>query len=130
MKTIILDTNILLAIFELKLDLFSELDRVCLFNYRVCILDVTLDEVEKLINGSTLQQRQAARSALQLIRKKELKIIVTPKNALVDDLLLQQKHAIIATADRELKRRLRNAGMQIISIRQKKYLMLEPENVL
>ena len=125
MERIILDTNFLLAVFELKVDIFSEIDRVCDFTYQLFILDRTLDEVENLIKSSLLSKRQAAKGALQLIKLKNIQIIHTNDSGMVDDILVDLKGYIIATVDMELKRRLRKKGIGIMTIRQKKYVMLE-----
>lgn len=125
MEKIVLDTNFLLAVFELKVDVFSEIDRVCAFRYQLFILDRTLDEVENLIKSSLLSKRQAAKVALQLIKLKNIQILETKDSRVVDDILVDLDGYIVATIDMELKRRLRKKGIQIITIRQKKYVMLE-----
>ncbi|MSR86457.1 PIN domain-containing protein [Candidatus Woesearchaeota archaeon] len=124
-EKIVLDTNFLLAVFELKVDIFAEIERVCDFRYELFILDRTLDEVENLIKSSLLSKRRAAKGALQLIKLKNIQILASNDSRMVDDILVDLKGYIIATVDMELKRRLRKEGIQIITIRQKKYIMLE-----
>ena len=125
MEKIILDTNFLLGVFELKVDIFAEIDRVCHFPYTLYILDRSIDEVENLIKSSLLSKRQAAKVALQLIKLKNIQILDTKDSRMVDDILVDLDGYIVATIDMELKRRLRKKGTQIITIRQKKYVMLE-----
>lgn len=124
-EKIVLDTNFLLAVFELKVDIFAEIERICDFPYQLFILDRTLDEVESLIKSSLLSKRQAAKGALQLIKLKNIPILTTNDSRMVDDILVDLDGYIIATIDMELKRRLRKKGAQIMTIRQKKYVMLE-----
>ena len=118
MYTIVLDTNIILNALKYKVDLLEELKRICNFKYEVKILDKTLKELENKPNGKL---------ALAWIDKKNIKLINTKNGGYVDDLLLKlDKFYIIATNDKELKRKLKNHP--IITLRQKKYLMIQ--NVL
>lgn len=120
MYTIVLDTNIILYTLKYKVDLLEELKRICNFNYEVKILDKTLKELENKSNGKL---------ALSWINKKNIKLINTKNSGYVDDLLLKlDKNYIIATNDKDLKRKLRKKNHPIITLRQKKYLILE--NVL
>ena len=48
MKTIILDTNFLIYCAKYKIDFFTEIDRICLFPYKIKILDTTIKELEKV----------------------------------------------------------------------------------
>ena len=125
MEKILLDTNFLLAVFELKIDIFAEIARVCDFPYTLFILDRTLEEVENLIKSSLLSKRQVAKWALQLIKIKKIQILPTHDLRSVDDILVDMDGSIVATNDVVLKRRLRQKGMQILTIRQKKYVILE-----
>ena len=125
MEKIILDTNFLLAIFELKIDIFAEIDRVCDFPYTLFVLDRTIDEVENLIKGSLLSKKRTAKAALEIIKKKNIQLLETKDLRPVDDILVDLNGYIIATVDMELKRRLRKRGTKIMTIRQKKYVMLE-----
>ncbi len=123
MKRIILDTNFILAIGQFHIDIFSELQRICNFPYEIFVLDKTLVELEKLINSDSKQRdRFAAKLALDLI-KDRVSILKTP-NGYVDDLLvkLSDKSTIIATQDKELKKRLKGG---LITIKQKKYLIFQ-----
>jgi len=115
MQTIVLDTSFLISAVDFKLDIFSELERICDFAYSLAIVDKTIDELkgkkwEKLIK--------------EMIKKKGVRILKTNDGQYVDELLLglKQKDLIIATQDKELKKKLK---VPIITIRQKKYLIIE-----
>lgn len=125
MEKIILDTNFLLAVFELKIDIFAEIDRICDFPYTLYILDRTIEEVENLIKGSLLSKKRTAKAALELIKKKHIQILKTKDLRPVDDILVDMDEYIVATQDRELKQRLRQKKRKIMTLRQKKYVMLE-----
>jgi len=114
MHTIVLDTSFLVDAVKFKVDLFSEFERICDFHYEIAIIDKTLDE---------LKGKPGEKLIKEIIKKKEVHIMQTDHGKYVDDILLglKQKDLIIATQDKNLKRRLK---VPIITIRQKKYLIL------
>lgn len=115
MVKIIIDTNILLS--KHKIDVFSELSRICDFNYTVCVIDKTIDE---------LRNKKGSRLALGLLDANKVVQIKTSKGKSVDELLLdiakQDKDIVVVTQDIHLKRLLKEKGIKIITIRQNKYL--------
>ncbi|MAG78469.1 hypothetical protein CL616_03835 [archaeon] len=125
MKKVILDTNFLMSIYQLKIDIFEEINNTLLENIEFYIIDKTKDELEKLINTSKLSDSQAAKFALKVLEKKPIKVIKTTKNKLVDDLILEQNGYIVATVDKELKQKLKKKKIQILTIKQKKYIILD-----
>ena len=120
-KKIILDTNFLLIPTQFKIDIFSEINRISNFNYQLCIIDKTIDEL-KAIKG---KDRFAAKLALALIKSKKIKILKTKEKIGVDDLILDMRNVIVATLDKELVRKLNEKKIKIIRMRQKKYLIIE-----
>lgn len=123
-KKVILDTNFLLIPFQFRVDIFSEIRRVCDFNYSLCILDKTEDELNRIAEREKGKARERAKLALKLIRIKKIKKIKTEEEGSVDDLLLKQD-AVIATQDRELVKRLKGRRLRVIQLRQKKYLIIK-----
>lgn len=121
-KRIILDTNFLLAISQFNIDVFSELERLCDFPYTVNALDKTLDELNQIVKTQGGRNKLAAKLALAIV-KDRVKVIKT-KEGYVDDILvkLADNDTLIATQDRELKKRVKT---RIITIKQKKYLAFE-----
>ena len=115
MHTIVLDTSFLLDSVKFKIDVFSELERICDFRYEIAIVDKTLDE---------LKWKPGEKLVKDIIKKKNVYILQTANGKYVDELLLglKQKDLIIATQDKNLKKRLR---VPVIIIRQKKYLILK-----
>lgn len=124
MKKIIIDTNFLLIPFNFKVDIFSEIDRICDFSYEVCILKGTLYELNNIINNQRGKDKVAARMAIDLIKQKDLKMLDNSENEYLDDSILKlaNKDTIVATQDKELKKRLKKKGIQVIILRNKKYL--------
>lgn len=113
MKNIIFDTNFLIYIAKYQIDLFSEVERICLFQYTLNVLSGTLEELEKV-----------KPKELKLIKRYIARFIVIPSGEKVDDELTEysNKGYIIGTQDRELKKRLKDS---CIVIRQKRYLELK-----
>jgi len=122
-KIIILDTNFLLIPYQFKVDIFEEIKKIIDSNYSLCILDKTIDELNKIMDEQKGKQKAAAKLALSLIKNKKLKKIKT-KDGYVDDLLIKQD-AIIATQDKELINRLKEVKKKVIQLRQKKYLIIK-----
>lgn len=107
MKTILIDTNALMAISELKIDLFSELQNCCDFKYKLAVLEGTLRELEKIKTEQRLRFKIAARMALQLLKLKKVEVF-PQSTGNVDDILVDYSHAgfLVLTQDVLLKKRL------------------------
>lgn len=127
MKTVILDTNFLLIPGQFKVDIFSEIERVLLPGYSICILDKTIGELEKISREQKGKTREYVNIALGIIKQKHLKILRTSKNDSVDNIIvsLVNPDFVVATQDGLLKKRVKARGASIIVLKQKKYLYLE-----
>ena len=121
MRKIILDTNALMAIAEFKIDIFSELERVCDFTYDLYILEGTIKELRKIMEEQRQKFKRAAKLALANVKAKAIKKIASSKY--VDDELveLSKKGDLVLTQDIELKKRLTKP---YFTIRQKKRVVL------
>jgi len=103
MKIIILDTNFLTIPFQFGLDIFKEID-------------------ESLSKGRS-NNSTAARIGLELIKKRQVKIIKTKgKNADDEIVELSNDKTIVATNDKELINRLKNKNIKVIYLRGKSRL--------
>ena len=125
MKKILIDTNFLMVPWQFKVDIFSEFDRICHFNYQLYVFDKTINELENIVVNSGGKDKKAAQFALNLIKSKNIKIIKSGKKY-VDLLLLENadKDTVIATLDKKLKKELLKKGQAVIILRQKKYLQI------
>lgn len=123
---ILLDTNFLLIPAQFNVDIFSEIERIADFPYRICILKQTIDELKKIIKEQKGKHRNAAKLALQLIKQKDLNTIKNSSKDSVDDIILDivNPEYIVATQDKELKDRLKRKKIRIITLRAKKYLVM------
>ena len=125
MKKIILDTNFLMIPYQFRVDIFSEFNRLCNFNYKLYIFEQTIDELKSIVNAQSGKSKKSAQFALKLIKLKSIQIIKSSQEY-VDSLILKNldKDTIIATQDKLLKKELFKKGASIIILRQKKYLEL------
>jgi rRNA-processing protein FCF1 len=125
MLKIILDTNFLLIPAQFGVDIFSEIERIMDKPYELCIVDSTLDELEKIQKTASGRDKRAAALALQLITKKGIKALKTEKNLNTDKLIVELSKSLdclVATQDRALKRILKQKNTKLIVLRQKRFL--------
>lgn len=127
-QKIILDTNFLLIPFTLKVDIFSEMDRIIDDKYKLYIIDKTINELDNIIKKKSGKTKQAAKFAKELIEKKKIRKIKTEDNNNDVDReilnLVKKEDYIIATQDKILKAKLKQLNKKIIILRQKNYLLL------
>src|SRR3989344_2458287 len=112
MHRVVLDTNFLIIALEFRIDIFQELSRVLDVRFNVYILDKTINELEKLINKPKVNQF-TINLVKSFIKRKNIKILRTSRNGYVDDLILSLKpgNLIVATQDKELKRKLKEKNI-------------------
>ena len=125
MKKIIIDTNFLMIPFQFRVDIFSEFNRICNFNYKLLIFEQSIGELKNIVEKQSGIDRKAAQFALKLIKLKNIGILKS-KQKDVDELILDNadQNTIIATQDLHLKKELLEKGASVIILRQKKYLQL------
>ncbi|AJF61770.1 TPA: hypothetical protein HA239_01705 [Candidatus Woesearchaeota archaeon] len=135
MKKIILDTNFVFLPFTLKIDIFSEIDRIMHEPYNLFVMEDTIDELDRIMQEQKGRDRETAKMALQLLEKKgvgkqkSLYMTGNSKKPIVDDIILAlaDKNHIVATQDRELRKKLTEKGIRTIYARKKS---LEIKDVL
>lgn len=112
---IIVDTNAIIDIKNLK----KKLEEFLNFGEPV-VLDKTIEELERMNN-------KESKLALSLLKHYNFKVIKTSLECSADEAILNiatPKDAVV-TNDRKLIKRLKTKGVNIIRLRQKKYLVLE-----
>jgi len=145
---VLLDTNFLMIPAELRIDIFSELKRIMFEDYKVFVLDKSIEELDKIIEKGNEREKTCARIAKEILRMNRvcilktgsktknflntLKIPFTSINKSVDDLIFEfvlavkeKRRVYVATQDNELKKRLRDIGCRIIFLRKKSFLKIE-----
>ncbi|MBN1159838.1 MAG: hypothetical protein JXA43_01205 [Candidatus Diapherotrites archaeon] len=89
--------------------------------FRLSALSGSLDEL-KGIAEQKASNKKIVELTKEIIKKKEIKIIKSEKYVDNELVAWAKKGAIIATNDKELKERLKNAGAKIIFVKQKKII--------
>jgi len=115
-RKIMLDTNFLVAPFQLSIDLFDEIDRIYPVN-EVYTLEDAIQEAR------SIEQGRYKNLVDKLIETQDIEVLETEGEGEVDDLLVEIcDDFIIATNDRELKERLVKKGAEVLFIRSGSHL--------
>ena len=122
MVKILLDTNFLLYCIEQKIRFIEQIDEKMHSQYELIILDKVMNELKIISQRSNQKEKLAAKIALGLINSISSFKIVNGKGKNADDslLLFDFKDIIIASVDKELRKRFKNACF--LTIKHKKYL--------
>jgi hypothetical protein len=127
-KKIIFDSNFLMIPFELGIDVFEEVEKILSVKVEPVILPPVIEELERLASRGKPKVRRLASSALELAKQcVRLQYSKLPSET-VDEYLVRvakEKSMAVATADLELKRKLRAEGIPTIYVREKSRLDLE-----
>ncbi|MBI2144280.1 nucleotide-binding protein [Candidatus Woesearchaeota archaeon] len=131
-KKVLMDTNFFLIPAQFGVDIFSELERICGFNYEAAVLGQSVAELEKLLADkcTSAKDRRAARLGLQLIKAKGVKVIKRKVFKSADKAIFELASAgkngiVVATLDKKLRDLLRAEGIAVVVLRQKQYLQLQ-----
>jgi rRNA-processing protein FCF1 len=123
MKKIILDTNFLMIPSQFKVDIFTEINRICHFNYKLYIYEKSLDELSRImLKGG--KDKKNAKLAMDIVKLKKIEVI-KKEGKDVDSLILENadKDTIVATQDIRLKKELVKKGVSVIILRKKEFLI-------
>jgi hypothetical protein len=127
---VILDTNFLLIPGEKGIDIFSEIERILSEPYDLCVIDKTVDELDKIVEKSSKKNEGFnAKLGIILLKQKNLKTLKSFSEEYADRAIVEyaKKNAekvIVATQDKELKEQLKKIPVRVIQLRQEKYLVL------
>ncbi len=120
---VVLDTNMCLVPFQFGVDVFDEIQRI-LPGAEVYVPKKVVEELKRLEarGGKT---GKMARLALRLLDMRGVKVIdVDAPGTDTALVLLAEKGYIVATNDRELKRRVWKAGGKVLALRERSHLEL------
>ncbi len=124
---VILDSNALFVPFQLKIDIFDELQKLLNVNFEMVILSPVLQEIEKLAQRNSPKKRKEATCALELAKRCKLLEVSSAKTS-TDSIILEMAHELgcpVFTNDKPLRKRLRNINVPVIYVRQKSYLEID-----
>ncbi|MHA1668526.1 MAG: type II toxin-antitoxin system VapC family toxin [Candidatus Heimdallarchaeaceae archaeon] len=122
---VILDSSMLILPLEKKLNLTAEIERILPLEHELVVPKKVIEELEKLKKEGTLAIQRKSKLALELAEA--FKIIDSKFRGKTDDVIFELaiKHkAVVATNDRELRKRLRSEGIAVISLRGNNKLSL------
>ncbi len=135
-KRILLDANFLMLPAQYHVDIFSELERICLFPYDLYVPLPVKEELARLASGKGKEGREA-KLALALVERKAIPLIgpeeLAPsagstkvKNADIFMLrVVRRDRDLVATQDRELRRALKERGIPRIVLRKRRVLEID-----
>ncbi len=116
--SIVLDTNFLMLPVQFKIDIFEEFRGSELITFSACI-----KELEKIAAGRK-KDAAAAKIALNLVKKEKIRIVKTGKKA--DKAIMDyaaKNECAVATNDKKLLKALKNKGIKILRLRQRKFII-------
>ncbi|UCB59066.1 MAG: PIN domain-containing protein [Thermoplasmatales archaeon] len=123
-KIVILDTNAILMLFELNINLESELKRI-IGNYKIIIPKKVYDELVFFSNKINGKKKIYSKASLDLIKKYEIveSFEKDADNAVF--LLAKKTNGIVVTNDKDLRKSLKEKSIKVLFLRAKKKLELE-----
>jgi len=128
MTDILLDTNFLVYCAKQKVDYLEKIKEIVSGKTNLLVLSPVFCEIKNLSEKSKkLKNRNSAKLALKILKlhllKKKIRIMKTDKQAdrAIEEIVKKaRKKIIVATADRELKRKIKRHA-QILSISDLKH---------
>jgi len=111
---VVLDTNFLIDLFRFKIGIEA------LEDFQIFLPQSVMREL-KLISKKKTRESILAKVALEVLKKKQVTILTSFKTKTDDDLIEFAKQGyIVATNDRELRKRLKRLGFKTIYLRARK----------
>ena len=114
---VLFDTNFLMVAFEGPVNVIERVEELLEAKVRPVILRSQLRELEEIASSGKRQKAaRMARAVLEYVRKKGFEVIESG-GEVVDDAIVEaskREDYIVATNDRELRRRLREGGVSVI----------------
>jgi len=122
-----LDSNFLILPLTLRLDIFSEIEKLLCGRVEFLVVSPVRKELEKLSSKSTEIGRRAS-FALKLLDRCIYVKLDPKKRKTVDEALVefaQENKVIVATSDMPLRKKLRDINVPVIYVRDYSQLELE-----
>jgi rRNA-processing protein FCF1 len=125
---VVLDANFFFVSSQFNVDVFEELANLLNRRFEPVLLSSTQKELQGLAESSSPKQRKQAQLALRLAEKCRVVSAEKGSRETYDDVIVRvaaEWRSPVATNDRELRKRLRKAGVPVIFLRQKSRLEME-----
>ena len=122
MRQILLDTNFLIAPFQLNVTIFRDFEE----KYPGCSF-YTLDEALK--EAKSIESGKYGDLVEELVDKEDIEVLETEGTGEVDDLLVElSSEFLVATNDKELKNRISDRGRPVAFIRSEAHVVVENQD--
>jgi len=127
---VLLDTNFLIYCTENKIDYVEEIDRILKQGNELLVLDQVINELKDISNRKqdSFKNRQKAELSLKILEANKIKIIPSKANNADDSIVYFSKknpNNIVATLDKNLKKRINKEKTRFIVLNGKKSLSLQ-----
>ena len=122
MPVVAVDTNMLLAPFQFGVDVFEEIRRL-VPGAKIVVLKNSIGELDKIAKQGVKERKYVA-LAKKLLDVNRVEIINRGGSVDSELLRLAKEGVIIATNDKELKRKVWDAGGRVIALRERNRLEL------
>ncbi|MDK2790178.1 MAG: uncharacterized protein PWP15_685 [Methanothermococcus sp.] len=125
--TVIPDTNFLIYLFKHRINFDYELSRVLNSSYEVVILECIVEELKKLKKELKGSEKLSANLALKLIERYRISDydVGSYADEKIMNYAMENENVVVCTNDKNLKRKLLEAGIPIIIIKQKNHFELQ-----
>ncbi|MDI6798381.1 MAG: ribonuclease VapC [Candidatus Aenigmarchaeota archaeon] len=124
MRKVILDTNFLISSFFFKVDFLDEIKNLVGESLEFLTLDSVVSELNR-IGETKRKDSKYAKLALKFLKQEKIKVIRSKaKNADEAILGVADENCIVATNDKELRKRLKTFKAKVIYLRAKKHLAI------
>jgi uncharacterized protein len=127
-KIVILDTNILLLPGQVGVDIYTEIDKIMTFPYEFCVIEDSIKELQKIIDGNPKKSKDKfnAKLAFIMVKQKGLKVLNNSANTVDDTIVdLSNSNVFVATQDKQLQKRVEERGAKLLLLRQQKYFVVK-----
>ena len=124
---VILDSNFLMMPIQFHIDVFRELDELLNQKVETVTPSPVYEEIKRIACGKSKLAKEA-KLALKIAEKSEVFEVKLGPGESTDDLIVRlasEWGCLVATNDRELRRRLRDLTVPVIYLRQKSRLAIE-----
>ena len=125
--TVCFDTSLLMMAAKFHIDVVSEAERVVQKRVDFAVPELVVRELERLAKSPGLPGRDA-RVALELISTRQIRRMATAERSNADRALIEaskRPNLVVATADSDLRRTIRDDRKPVIFLREKAKLELD-----
>ncbi|MBO8175142.1 MAG: nucleotide-binding protein [Thermococcus sp.] len=126
---VIPDTNFLLIPGQFGVDIISELNRILDVKFEIAVPNIVLDElnvIERKAKGRDLMAVRMAKKLVERFKVIEIgKFGEKPTDMQIYEFAVKTPNVVVCTNDKLLKKKLREKGIPVVYLRQKKILELE-----